>query len=91
MKTKNVPLRKCIACGENKSKKDLIRIVKNSDKDIIIDMTGKVNGRGAYICVNPTCLEQIKKNKKLSRTFQVEVSDNLYENLKDAIELKSKE
>ena len=90
MKTKKIPLRKCIACGENRPKKDLIRVVKNSEKDIIVDTTGRVNGRGAYICVNEDCLAHIKKSRKLARVFEGEVSEEVYEDLKNAIELKSK-
>lgn len=91
MKTKKVPLRKCIACNENKSKKELIRVVRNADKEIIVDETGKVNGRGAYVCKSETCINQIIKSRKLSRTFQVEVPDEVYTKLKNVIEIKSKE
>lgn len=91
MKTKKIPLRKCISCNENKSKKELIRIVRNSDNEILIDDTGKTNGRGAYICKGEVCIEQAIKNKKLSRTFKTEVSDEVYAKLKEVIELKSKE
>lgn len=91
MKTKKVPLRKCIACNENKSKNELIRIVGNADKEIVVDITGKINGRGAYVCKTEACIEQIIKTKKLSRTFQMEVPDEVYVKLKDIVEMKSKE
>lgn len=91
MKTKKVPLRKCIACNENKSKKELIRVVRNADKEIIVDETGKVNGRGAYVCKSEACIDQIIKTRKLSRTFQIEVPDEVYTKLKNVIEIKSKE
>lgn len=91
MKTKKVPLRKCIACNENKSKNELIRVVRNADKEIVVDITGKANGRGAYVCKTETCIQQIIKNKKLSRTFQMEVPDEVYVKLKDIIEIKSEE
>ena len=91
MKTKKVPLRKCIACNENKSKKELIRVVRNADKEIIVDETGKVNGRGAYVCKSENCIDQIIKTRKLSRTFQIEVPDEVYTKLKNVIEIKSKE
>ena len=57
MKDKKIPLRKCISCNERKSKKDLIRLVKKGDKDVIIDKTGKANGRGAYLCLNLECID----------------------------------
>jgi predicted RNA-binding protein YlxR (DUF448 family) len=91
VKTKKVPLRKCIACNENKSKKELIRVVRNADKEIIVDETGKVNGRGAYVCKSENCIDQIIKTRKLSRTFQIEVPDEVYTKLKNVIEIKSKE
>lgn len=91
MKIKKVPLRKCIACGESKEKKELIRIVREKDKNIIVDTSGRVNGRGAYICRNKDCFEKSEKTKKLSRTLEVEIPNHIYEDLKDAINLKSKE
>lgn len=91
MKTKKVPLRKCITCGESKEKKDLIRIVRDKDKNIIVDTTGRVSGRGAYICINNNCFEKAEKTRKLSRTLESEIPNHIYEDLKDAIKLKSKE
>ncbi len=63
MKKKKVPLRKCIACGEGKPKKELIRVVKSNENEVNIDITGKMNGRGAYICSNLECLELAQKGK----------------------------
>lgn len=91
MKVKKVPLRKCIACGEGKQKKDLIRIVRTSDKKAVVDISGRVNGRGAYICVNNQCLKDIEKTRKLSRILEIEISDDIYDELKNAIELRSEE
>lgn len=85
MKVKKVPLRKCIGCGENKPKKELIRIVKNVDKGIIIDLTGKVNGRGAYICSNIGCLEKAQRSKSLSKALEGEIPEDIYNNLKEVI------
>ena len=86
MKTKKIPLRKCVACGENKPKKELIRVVKDSELNVKIDITGKSNGRGAYICNNFKCLELAQKNKKLSRALDTEVPNQIYEILKSTIE-----
>ncbi|CAK7043370.1 YlxR family protein [Tissierella carlieri] len=88
MKKKKIPLRKCIACGEGKPKKELIRVVRNNEKEVSIDITGKMNGRGAYICSNLECLELAQKGKKLSRTLEVEVPNDVYESLKDIIQSK---
>lgn len=79
MKTRKIPLRKCIACGENKAKKELLRVVKNKEEGVIIDKTGKVNGRGAYICSNLVCLELAKNGKKLNRALETEIPNEIYE------------
>ena len=80
-KTKKVPQRKCIACQERDSKKGLIRIVKNKEGEIFIDLTGKANGRGAYICKDCECLKKAIKSKALNRAFKMEVPDEVYEKL----------
>ena len=85
MKTKKVPLRKCIACGESKPKKELIRIVKNNENVVAIDLIGKINGRGAYICSNISCFEAAYKSKKIARSLQIEITDEIYNKLKEVI------
>lgn len=81
MKTRKIPLRKCIGCNESKPKKDLIRIVKNKENEINVDLTGKANGRGAYICNDPECFKKVKKGKKLNRAFEMQVPDEVYDDL----------
>ena len=81
MKKRKIPQRKCIVCGENKDKKDLIRIVKNKEEGIILDPTGKKNGRGAYICKDEKCINEAKKKRKLDKVFKTEISDDLYEEI----------
>lgn len=91
MKKKKIPLRKCIACGENKPKKEMIRVVRNKDEEVFVDLTGKMNGRGAYICGNLDCLNAIKKNKKLSRALECEIPDEIYSELIEIIANKKEE
>ena len=79
------PERTCIACNEQREKKELLRIVKSKEGDIEVDETGKKNGRGAYICKKEECLEKIIKSKKLQRVFEKEIEDNLYENIRGVI------
>lgn len=81
MKKKKIPLRKCIACGENKPKKELLRVVRKSDSDIEVDLTGKVNGRGAYICADLNCLNTVKKTKKLGKVLECEIPSKVYDEL----------
>ncbi len=82
----NKPMRRCVGCGESKEKKELIRVVRDTDGQIHIDTTGRANGRGAYICRDKKCLEQAIKRKGLDRTLKVSVPAEVAENLKKELE-----
>ena len=84
---KKIPLRQCVGCGEMKSKKELIRILKTEEEGFVLDSTGKKNGRGAYICKNAECLKAARKSKGLDRSFKMAVSDEVYDSLTKEIEL----
>lgn len=86
MKAKKVPLRKCIACGQNRPKKELLRIVKNNQNEVSVDLSGKANGRGAYICPSMECFELAYKTKKIARALEIEITDEIYNRLKEVIE-----
>lgn len=79
---KSLPQRTCTGCGEKKNKNELIRVVKDKDGNISIDKTRRANGRGAYICDNIECLEKAIKTKKLERTFETKISEEIYESLR---------
>lgn len=79
---KKIPLRQCVGCGEMKAKKDLIRIIKTAEGDIILDATGRKNGRGAYICANSECMVKAEKTRGLSRSFKMDIPKEVYEELK---------
>ena len=83
--TKKIPQRQCIGCREMKNKKDLIRILKTDTEGIIIDVTGKKNGRGAYICSSRECLEKSIKNHGLERSFKMKIDDYVYDLLRESI------
>lgn len=78
---KKLPQRTCIGCNTQKLKKDLIRIVKDKDGNINIDRTGKMNGRGAYLCKNKECLEKAIKSKKIEKIFEMKIDEKVYEGL----------
>ena len=78
MGTKKIPMRMCTGCREMKPKKELIRVVKTAEGEIKLDVTGKLNGRGAYICRNKECLIKAKKINALSRAFETNVSEDIY-------------
>lgn len=85
MQEKKQPMRTCIACRQIKNKNQLIRIVKTTNGEFHIDTTGKLNGRGAYICGNEECLDKLIKNKALNRTFKCEIHSNVYSNIKEEL------
>ena len=84
---KKIPLRQCIGCGEMKSKKELLRVLRTEDQGIILDTTGRKNGRGAYICPDPECMECARKSRGLDRAFKMPVPDEIYDSLTKEIEL----
>ena len=79
---KRQPQRTCMGCNTKKNKNELIRIVKNKQDEINVDKTGKLEGRGAYLCDDITCLEKAKKTKRLERVFETKISDEIYEKLR---------
>lgn len=81
MPVKKQPLRKCTGCGESKPKRELVRVVKSPEGELSIDLTGKKNGRGAYICPDAECLKKVRKAKRLERSFEMQVPDEIYERL----------
>lgn len=78
---KKMPLRQCLGCREMVPKSSLIRIVRSNDGEFAVDATGKMNGRGAYICKNPTCLDKTVRSKALERSFKVSIPSEVYEQL----------
>ncbi len=85
MKQKHIVMRTCVVSHEKCEKKDLLRIVRTPEKEIKIDQTGKMNGRGAYIKKDLNILEQAKKNKILERTLETEIPEEIYEEIKKII------
>ncbi|MDD4369721.1 MAG: YlxR family protein [Anaerostipes sp.] len=80
--SQKTPKRQCIGCHESKDKKELVRIVKEKNGNISFDPTGKKNGRGAYICNSPECLDKSMKSKGLNRAFKMEIPEEVYEQVK---------
>ena len=85
MQQKKIPMRKCIGCNEMKPKKELIRIVRSPEGEFDLDVTGKKSGRGAYICKNPECIALVKKGKKLNRSFETSIPDEIYDKLESEL------
>lgn len=86
MSTKKIPLRQCIGCGEMKNKKEMIRVLKTSEDEIILDATGRKNGRGAYLCPSMACFKKAVKSKGLERSFKTAIPKEVYETLEKEME-----
>ena len=86
MSTKKIPLRHCIGCGEMKSKKEMIRVLKTAEDEIVLDATGRKNGRGAYLCPSMDCFKKAVKNKGLERSFKTAIPKEVYETLEKEME-----
>jgi predicted RNA-binding protein YlxR (DUF448 family) len=86
MKQKKIPLRMCVGCKQMINKKEMLRIIKNNENQVCLDLTGKMNGRGAYICSNKECFEKVKKTKGFQRTFQMPVEDEIYNAVSRSLE-----
>ena len=78
---KKIPLRKCVGCNEMRSKKEMLRVLKTTEEEVILDTTGKMNGRGAYLCKNAECLKKAIKHKGLERSLKMEIEKSVYERL----------
>ncbi|MBQ8396173.1 MAG: YlxR family protein [Oscillospiraceae bacterium] len=81
MQKKKIPVRTCLGCGEPKEKKSLIRVVRSPEGEISMDLTGKKSGRGAYICPDANCLKKAKKAKRLEKSFECAIPEEVYEKL----------
>jgi len=79
-------MRKCVGCGEMKSKKEMIRVLKTTDEEFVLDATGKKNGRGAYLCFSNDCFEKAVKSKGLERSFKQAIPKEVYEKLAKEME-----
>lgn len=81
MKVKKIPQRKCVGCGEMKSKKELIRVVRSPEGDISLDQSGKKAGRGAYVCPDKECITKAYKGHRLEKALEKQVNDDVYKKL----------
>ena len=82
-KTKKIPMRTCIACRGEKPKKEMLRIVKNAAGEIRLDFSGKLAGRGAYICNDPACVKKLSKARLLHKAFSADVPDEVYAQIEE--------
>lgn len=79
MQKRKVPLRKCMGCNEMKPKKELVRVVKNQEGEVSLDLKGRKPGRGAYVCHEPACLTKARKAKRFERVLECQIPEEVYE------------
>ena len=83
---KKVPMRQCVGCQEMKSKKEMLRVLKTAEDEIVLDATGRKNGRGAYLCFSKECLAKARKNKGLERSLKMAIPSAVYDSLKKELD-----
>jgi len=83
---KKIPQRQCMGCRERKAKREMIRVVRCTDGEVRLDFSGKLNGRGAYICPNAECLKKAQKARSLERSLEVPIPEEVYERLSKEME-----
>ncbi|MDY5940196.1 MAG: YlxR family protein [Eubacteriales bacterium] len=85
LKPKKIPERRCVGCGERKEKRELIRVLRTPEGEIVLDRTGKRSGRGAYLCPNAECLRKARKTRRLQTNLETEIPDSVFEALEREI------
>ena len=83
---KKIPMRQCMGCRERKAKKEMIRVVRTTEGTVSLDFSGKLNGRGAYVCPNMECLKKAMKSRSLDRQLEVTIPQEVYDRLQKEME-----
>ena len=78
---RKVPMRQCTGCGEMKNKKEMLRVLKTAEGEVVLDATWRRNGRGAYLCFSKECLQKARKNRGLERSLKMGIPSEVYDNL----------
>ncbi len=85
-KVKKIPERQCLGCNEHKPKRELLRVVRDPEGEISLDFTGKMNGRGAYICPSAVCLRRARKSRRIDSALGVNIPDAVYDSMESALD-----
>ncbi len=85
MQNRKIPFRKCMGCGEMKNKRELVRVVKNKDGEVSLDLTGKKAGRGAYICPQLSCLQKARKSRGFERALSCKIPEEVYDQMEQEL------
>lgn len=79
-------MRQCVGCQEMRSKKEMLRILKTAEDEVVLDATGRKNGRGAYLCFSRECLKKARKNRGLERSLKMSIPSEVYDNLEKELD-----
>ena len=85
---KKIPVRKCTGCGEHFPKSELIRVLRTPEEEIILDLTGKKSGRGAYVCKRTECLKKAIKSRRIEAALECKIPDEIYRKLEEDMALE---
>ena len=85
-KQKKIPERQCLGCNAHKPKRELLRVVRTPEGEIVLDFTGKKSGRGAYICRDIKCLRRARKSRRIENSLQVSIPEQVYDNMERELE-----
>ena len=83
---KKIPTRRCTGCGEHFPKNTLIRVLRTPEGEVILDLTGKKSGRGAYICKNATCFKKARKSRRIETSLECQISEELYNRMEEELD-----
>lgn len=85
-KQKKIPMRQCMGCNEHKPKKELLRVVRTPEGDVVLDFTGKKSGRGAYICYDSKCLKKARKSRRIESNLEIAIPEEIYDKMESELE-----
>ena len=85
-KTRKIPERQCLGCNEHRPKREMLRVVRTPEGEIVLDFVGKVSGRGAYICRDISCFRKARKSKRIDRSLDITVPDTVYDRMEQELE-----
>ena len=83
---KKIPTRRCTGCGEHFPKNTLIRVLRTPEGEVILDLTGKKSGRGAYICKNAACFKKARKSRRIETSLECQISEELYNRMEEELD-----
>jgi predicted RNA-binding protein YlxR (DUF448 family) len=85
MKPRKIPTRQCLGCNEHKPKKELLRVVRTPEGEVVLDFVGKRSGRGAYICYDSKCLKKARKSRRIESNLEISIPEEIYDKMESEL------